>query len=216
MDRVRREAVERRLHARSRRVPAGAETLHPCVRVLDVDLLLGGEAAGQRRQPRVPGAGHAPEPMTVEVIAEELPGEGDRPVEIVRHLDDGRASERLGGATERQIVRPAIRPFADERIDGQGVGDLVLGDRREGDVLLEDGAEPRPVAVAVAEDELVVGGGQEEVGEGSLEIVGNVCHDGDGQKASVRSSFSYSSSAFASRMRSHFSRTDRLYPPARR
>ena len=37
------------------------------------------------------------------------------------------------------------------------MSDLVLGDRREGDVLLEQGRDPGPLRVPPAEDKLVVG-----------------------------------------------------------
>jgi hypothetical protein len=42
------------------------------------------------------------------------------------------------------------------------VGDLVLGDRRERQVLLDVGSPPGPLGVAVAQDQLVVGDGEDQ------------------------------------------------------
>jgi hypothetical protein len=62
---------------------------------------------------------------------------------------------------EGQLVRVAsafqIRQQLVERL---GVPDLVLGQRRDGHVLLEDRGDPGPLRVPEADDELVIGGRQ--------------------------------------------------------
>ena len=63
-------------------------------------------------------------------------------------------SERVGVSSENARGQLVERP---------GVPDLALCDRREGDVLLQEGRDPGPLGVAPAEDELVVGEGEDRL-----------------------------------------------------
>ena len=66
---------------------------------------------------------------------------------------------RAGGRTRAR--RRRVEVASRELVEGPGVPDLVLGNRREGDVLLEEGRDAGPFGVSPAEDELVVSDLQE-------------------------------------------------------
>jgi hypothetical protein len=75
-------------------------------------------------------------------------------------------------AAEGQLVSRAPGQGGGELVDRLGVGDLVLGQGRERDVLFRDGGQARPVAVAMAEDELVVGQRQQQLDQRILQGFG--------------------------------------------
>ena len=99
----------------------------------------------------------ARDPDRVRGLVEDVPRDRPRPVGHEPQLDERRAAVLLGLAVEgeRVGIRPELR--GGELVERPRVPDLVLRDRREGDVLLEERRDPRPLRVAPAEDQLVVG-----------------------------------------------------------
>ena len=100
---------------------------------------------GRRRRSRRASGGRSCRPSRAGA-ARRTGSSGSRPAAV--------EGERVGVAAELARGELVQRP---------GVADLVLGDRREGDVLLERRRDAGPLRVAPAEDQLVVGGGEEEV-----------------------------------------------------
>ena len=96
--------------------------------------------------------------LLVEVVARDRL----RPVQQPQ-LDELRAAVLVGRAVEGELVggRPALA--RDELVERARVPDLVLRDRRERDVLLQQRRDPRPLRVAPAEDQLVVSDLQEQL-----------------------------------------------------
>ena len=86
-----------------------------------------------------------------------MPGDRARPVGHETQLDERRAAVLLGRAVERERVGVGVEVARGELVQRPRVADLVLRDRREGDVLLEERRDARPLRVAPAEDQLVVG-----------------------------------------------------------
>jgi hypothetical protein len=72
----------------------------------------------------------------------------------------------LGRAAERDPVRVAALEVGQQPVERLGVADLVLGQRRERHVLLQHRRDPGPLRVPEPQHELVVGHGQQQVGEG--------------------------------------------------
>ena len=88
----------------------------------------------------------------------------DRP----RPVEDAAARRAARSGTPPARGRTRARPRRPELARGQlverpRVADLVLRDRRERDVLLEERRDPRPLGVAPAEDQLVVGELEQQV-----------------------------------------------------
>ncbi len=113
---------------------------------------LGVVGALERREPDLVGG-------LVQPVARDRP----RPLEPAQ-LDERRAAVLLGLPVERERVGRRAELGRGELVQRPRVPDLVLGDRRERDVLLEEGRDPRPLRVPPAEDELVVGDREQEVG----------------------------------------------------
>src|SRR5207237_223250 len=65
-------------------------------------------------------------------------------------------------APERELVLALARHRPDEPVEQPRVRELVLGDRGERQVLLDVRRPPRPLRMAVADDELIVGEREEE------------------------------------------------------
>ena len=76
----------------------------------------------------------------------------------------------VGLAVEREAVGILAGQRAAQLVQQPGVADLVLGERREGDVLLEHGRDAGPLRVAEADHELVVGHGQQQIGDGRAQL----------------------------------------------
>ena len=113
--------------------------------MLDVDPLLGRQSTGQVGQGLVGGSGQTRKTQGVKAVAEQLPADGGRPIERVRQLDDRRAPVRLQSATEGQLVGGPAKKTTDELVERLCMCDLILGQRAEGDVLLQDRRQARPV-----------------------------------------------------------------------
>ena len=79
-------------------------------------------------------------------------------------LDERSRAVLLGLAIERELVGSRAELRGGELVQRARVSDLVLRDRGERDVLLEEGRDARPLRVAPAEDELVVGEREQQVG----------------------------------------------------
>ena len=130
--------------------------VHAVVRLLAVDLRrdarelgvvgsLERARAGSRRPSRRASAARSSVP-TRAGVARRAARSGTPPAAVERELVGGGAE--LGGG---------------ELVERPRVADLVLGDRRERDVFLEERRDPGPLRVAPAEDELVVGDREEQV-----------------------------------------------------
>ena len=97
------------------------------------------------------------DPDRVRCLVEHVPGDRARPVGHETQLDERRAAVLLGRAIERERVGVRVEVARGEVVEGPRMADLVLRDRGEGDVLLEERRDARPLRVAPAEDQLVVG-----------------------------------------------------------
>ena len=97
------------------------------------------------------------DPDRVRGLVEDVARDRARPVRDEPQLDERRAAVLLGLAVERQRVGVGAELLGREVVEGARMPDLVLRDRREGDVLLEERRDPGPLRVAPAEDQLVVG-----------------------------------------------------------
>ena len=81
----------------------------------------------------------------------------DRPLPLRQpELDELSAAVLLRLAVEGERVGGRVEVARGELVQRPRVADLVLGDGREGDVLLEERRDPGPFRVAPAEDQLVV------------------------------------------------------------
>ena len=126
-----------------------------------VDLL----AVHLRREPGdlgVVGLLQRREAKLVGGLVEPVPRDRVRPVELAQ-LDERRAAVLRRGAVERELVGGRAEVARRELVQRARVADLVLRDRRERDVLLERRRDARPLGVAPAEDQLVVGELEEAV-----------------------------------------------------
>ncbi len=80
-------------------------------------------------------------------------------------------------ALGRPVVGPGVGVAAvgdgvgEQAVERLGVAELVLGERADRDVLLEDRADPRPLGIAEPDDELVVGHAEQEDRERPLAAV---------------------------------------------
>ena len=100
-----------------------------------VDLL----AVDLRRQPRELVVGTRAQRVKAEpvgLLVEIAASDRVRPVEQAQ-LDERRAAIRLGLTVERERVRLGVELDRRELVERPGMADLVLGDRRERDILLE-------------------------------------------------------------------------------
>ena len=96
--------------------------------------------------------------LLVEVVAR------DRLLPVQQpQLDDPRAAVLVGRAIEGKLVGGRAALARDELVESARMTDLVLGDRREGDVFFQQRRDPGPLRVAPAEDQLVVSDLQEQL-----------------------------------------------------
>jgi hypothetical protein len=102
------------------------------------------------------------QPDRVGRLVEEVARDRARPLEAAE-LDERRAPVLLRPPVERERVGVGAEVARSELVQRPRVSDLVLGDRRECDVLLEERRDARPLRVAPAEHELVVGQLEQEV-----------------------------------------------------
>jgi len=125
--------------------------VHPVVRLLAVDLR--GEAGelGIVRSLQGLDAG------LVGPLVEAVPRDRSCPVRDQPELDELRAAVLVRAAVEGQLVRGRAELARRQLVERPRVSDLVLRDRGEGHVLLEQRRDPGPLRVAPAEDQLVIG-----------------------------------------------------------
>ena len=119
--------------------------------------------AAIRRRPRRARAARSSAPSRARTASRRAGTTGTRPV---RGRTRARRRRRSVSSTERPQERRCrlrrCRSGREELVDRPRVADLVLRDRRERNVLLEHGRDPRPLRVAPAEDELVVSDPEQE------------------------------------------------------
>jgi hypothetical protein len=123
--------------------------MHPVVDLLAVDL------RGEAGELGVVGGLQLLEPERVRLLVEEVAGDRVLPARQPQLHEPG-AAVLLGCAVEGELVGGRSELARGEFIQRSCMPDLVLGDRREGDVLLQEGRDPGPLRVAPAEDQLVV------------------------------------------------------------
>ena len=123
--------------------------MHAVVDLFAVDL------RGEPRELRVVGRAQRVEPHAVRLLVQVAARDRVRPVQQAQ-LDERRAAVLVGCAIERERIRVAAELDRGELVERARMADLVLRDRREGNVLLERRRDPRPLRVAPAEDQLVV------------------------------------------------------------
>ena len=92
------------------------------------------------------------EPQLVGRLVEDPARDRPRPVGHEPELDELRARVLLG----RSVERERVGVVGEQLVDRARVPDLVLRDRRQRDVLLEERRDARPLGVAPAEHQLVV------------------------------------------------------------
>jgi hypothetical protein len=131
--------------------------VHPVVGLLAVDL------PGEAGDLLVVGLHQRFDPFLVGRLVEHLPRDRACPVGNDAQLDELRAAVLLGLAVERELVCGRAELLRDELVERPRVADLVLRDRREGDVLLEERRNAGPLGVPPAEDQLVVSDRQEQL-----------------------------------------------------
>jgi hypothetical protein len=95
------------------------------------------------------------EPRRVRLFIEDVSRDRLLPVEQTE-LDELRALVLVRRSVERELVGGYTAIASNELVDRSRMADLVLRDRREGDVLLQQRSDAGPLGVAPAEDELVV------------------------------------------------------------
>ena len=113
--------------------------VHPVVRLLAVDL---------RRQAGdlgVVGLLQRLDASLVGALVDAVPRDRSRPVRDEPKLDELGATVLARLAVERKLVRGRAELPRRELVQRPRVPDLVLRDRREGDVLLEHGRDARPL-----------------------------------------------------------------------
>jgi len=88
----------------------------------------------------------------VEPVARDRPG----PVSDQGQLDKRRTQVLVGIPVEGERVRVGSELLRRELVPGARMADLGLGDRREGDILFEEGRDARPLGVPPAQHQLVV------------------------------------------------------------
>ena len=141
----------------------GEQTVDPHLGVHAVVRLLAIHLCRETRDLGIVGLLERREPDLVRGLVEPVTRDRPRPLEPAQ-LDERRGAVLLGLAVERELVGGRAELRGSELVERSRVPDLVLRDRREGDVLLEERRDARPLRVAPAEDELVVGDREEEVG----------------------------------------------------
>ena len=132
-----------------------SDAAHPRVRVQQVVSLLSPQLHRERAKPVVPAGGQRVEPDIVRDVVEPVTRQRVRPIAVAPLAKDG-VSVLVGLASEGQAVRMVAGDLTDAGVERGRVPDLVLGDRRESDVLFDVRRETRPLGVAVDYDDLVV------------------------------------------------------------
>jgi hypothetical protein len=126
-----------------------------------VDLLTV-DARGYARHDRVVGCRERRDPDRVGCLVEHVACDRRRPVHPAE-LDEGRASVLVERPVVRERVCSGAELLGDDLVERAGVADLVLRDRGERDVLLEERRDPGPLRVPPADDQLVVRQREEDV-----------------------------------------------------
>ena len=96
------------------------------------------------------------EPDLVGGLVQPVPRDRSRPLQPSK-LHERRTAVLVRLAVEGELVRRRSELGSCQLVQRARVPDLVLRDRREGDILLEEGRDPGPLRVPPAEKELVVG-----------------------------------------------------------
>jgi hypothetical protein len=160
-DRV--DLVERRLHAGvALLVPVGAELGDPGVGVEDVILDLPPDLGGEPGEGLVARALQHLEAERLGGIEEEVAEEAEV-VATDRVLDQMAAAERPLVAGEGDGIGRRLAERFEDAVEGVALPELVLRDRGEGDILLEDRPEPRPLGITMGDDELVISHAEEKI-----------------------------------------------------
>jgi hypothetical protein len=94
-------------------------------------------------------------------VVEEVAHQRFSPVLPGKLAEDGVAE--LGGAAPKgEGVGHRFAQLVQQVVEQEGVAHLVLRDGGEGKVRFEDGTQPRPFGGTVADEEFIVGEGEEE------------------------------------------------------
>jgi hypothetical protein len=123
----------------------------PVIDLLALDL------GGDPGQLRVVVLLQALDPDRVRRLVEDVPCDREGPVGHEPQLHERCTEVLLRTTVERERVGVGVESGGREVVQRPSVADLVLRDRRERDVLLEERRDPGPLRVAPAEDQLVVG-----------------------------------------------------------
>jgi len=102
------------------------------------------------------------EPDRVRSLVEPVPRDRPCPLQPAQ-LDEGGGAVVLGRAVEGERVGVGAELARGELVQRSRMADLVLRDRREGDVLLERRRDPRPLRVPPAEQQLVIRDAEQEI-----------------------------------------------------
>jgi hypothetical protein len=130
--------------------------VHAVVGLLAVDLR---REAGDLRVVRFL---QARQPLGVGLLVQDMPSDRLLPGEQAQ-LDEPGTPVFSGCTVERELVCRRAALARDQLVERARMADLVLRDRRERHVLLQQGRDPRPLRVAPAEDQLVVSDLQQEL-----------------------------------------------------
>ena len=125
--------------------------------------LLAVDLRGEARDLGIVGRLERREADLVGRLVQPVPRDRARPLEPAQ-LDERRRPVLLGRAVERELVGGRAELARGELVERPRVPDLVLRDRRERDVLLEERRDAGPLRVAPAEDQLVVCDREQQIG----------------------------------------------------
>ena len=157
-ERVGPEAIERLAHLR-----VAAEPVEPHLGVHAVIDLLAIDLRSEAGDLRVGVLLERLDPDRVRRLVQIVPSDRRGPVRDEPQLHELRRAVLGRLPVEGELVcgRPEVPRR--ELVQRPRVADLVLRDRREGDVLLKEGRDPRPLGVAPTEDQLVVSQAEQQL-----------------------------------------------------
>ena len=154
--------------SRSRGSPfATGQPLQPGRCVHDVVALLATDLVDELAQRDEGRGGQSVETGGVRGVVEESTGDRHRPV-AAAVVEQAGVAVLVGLAVVGDAVGVAtVGPdFGEERVERRRVPELVLGERAHRHVLLEERRDARPLRVGEADDELVVGHGEQQLVDG--------------------------------------------------
>src|SRR5262249_42173263 len=155
---------------------AAPPSLAQAIKVQAGNRFLGEEAGRELGKREIAGMGEPAQAKVIIVIAEKVTANGGRPVELIRQCDELGTAVFIGFPRIGKPVSGTSNEAGEDLIKCRRVRNLILTERGECDILFQDRGQARPVGIAMAKDELVVGHAQEKLDQGLLEFVEKLIH----------------------------------------